>query len=126
MESERHFDRTVTAASVITLLAAAWLFLSPWIYGASMMANAWNSWAIGAVIAILAIFRLANPTGTVWMSWLNCLLAAWTFFSPWIFGFKGEHGRFINSLCVGIIILFMELRSATATPRTGSTSAHGV
>ena len=120
MDHTTNTSRTVKAASTITLLAAIWFFISPWVYAAYRVPSAWNTWIIGFVMALLAVIRIGNPEGTSWMSWLNCLFAAWTFASPWIYRYTTDTGRFVNSLCVGVIIFFVALRSATATPRTGT------
>ena len=109
----------MTAASVIAFLAGIWLFISPWIYGAYGVANAWNSWIIGAAIVILTGFRMGYPMTTQWISWVNVLLGIWTFISPWIYGYTGNLGRFINSLCVGVIVFVVTLRNAMATPHMG-------
>jgi hypothetical protein len=90
-------------ASFITLLGGLWLFVSPWVYGASANASAWNSWIVGALIFLFALIRMNRLTATG-MSWLNSILAIWTFASPWIFGYTGNTGRFINSLCLGFIV----------------------
>jgi hypothetical protein len=49
------------------------------------------------------------------LSWLNALLGIWAFFSPWIYGYTGNAGRFINSLCVGVIVFVLAIVSATFT-----------
>jgi hypothetical protein len=108
----------VRAVSTVTLLAGLWLFVSPWVYKAYMAPNAWNSWIVGAVIAILAISRLYNVSYT-WMSWINCLLGIWTFASPWIYGYTGNEGRFVNSLFVGVIVFLLAVYNATTSHRTG-------
>jgi hypothetical protein len=38
------------------------------------------------------------------VSVINMLLGIWTFASPWIYGYTGYTGRFINSLCVGVVV----------------------
>lgn len=106
----------VKTASGLNLLAGIWLFVSPWVYGAYTTANAWNSWIVGAVIVILAATRLARPTAdTAAASWLNCLLGVWTFISPWVYGYTANHGRFTNSLIVGVIVFLLALWSATSS-----------
>lgn len=104
-------------AGTISLLAGIWLFVSPWVYGAYMMSNAWNSWIVGALIAIFAVSRLGSPAAAK-LSWINVLLGAWAFISPWIFGYTIDHGRFVNSLCVGVIVFFAGVISANAAPHT--------
>ena len=125
MDIKTHTSKTVRAASTITFLAAIWLFISPWVYAAYRLPQAWNSWSIGFVIAVLAAIRIGVPEGTSWISWLNCLFGAWTFASPWIFRYTSDTGRFVNSLCIGAIIFIMAVRSATATPRTGTPQPTG-
>ena len=102
-------------SSVIALLAGIWLFVSPWVYRAYMDENAWNSWIVGAVIVILAAIRLGQPAGTVALSWINCLLGIWAFVSPWAYGYTHDTGRFINSLCVGVIVFLAAIGNAART-----------
>lgn len=119
MDNNSHTTRTVRTASTITLLAGIWLFISPWLYAAYRLHDAWDSWIVGLALVILAATRIGRPLKAAWVSWLNCLLGAWTFASPWIFGYTHDTGWFISSICVGVIVFFMALRSATAPPRTG-------
>ncbi|HVW10733.1 MAG TPA: SPW repeat protein [Bryobacteraceae bacterium] len=110
MTPARSDMRSAKPASVITLLAGVWLFVSPWVYGASTQ-NAWNNWIVGALLFIFALIRL-NSTNSAGMSWINTALGAWVFASPWIYGYTGNTGRFINSLCVGVIVFFASIISA--------------
>jgi hypothetical protein len=107
----------VRTASTITLLAAIWFFISPWVYGAYGNMNAWNSWIVGAVIGILAIIRLSGPGTMPGLSWFNACLGVWAFFSPWIYGYTGNTGRMVNSLCVGVVVFVLAIVSATITNR---------
>ena len=116
---------TTSAANVarltatLNLLLAIWLFISPWVYGSYSQANAWNSWIVGALIAIFAISRLASPAGSMMFIWLNLVLGAWTFASPWVYSFTAERPRFVNSLCVGALVFIfaaVALRSTSHTP----------
>lgn len=108
-------DMGMRAATVISLLAGVWLFLSPWVYQAYTSPDAWNGWIVGAVIAILAGIWLGSSVPMPSLSWINCLLGIWTFISPWVYGYTTDRGRFINSLCVGVIVFVSALRSATTT-----------
>lgn len=89
-----------------------------------MAPDAWNYWIVGAVIAILAAFRLSSPAANTWMSWLNCMLGIWTFASPWIYGYTSNTGQFVNSLCVGVIVFIVAMRSATGTRHQAMVSSH--
>src|SRR5262249_34408839 len=75
------------SASIIALLAGIWFFVSPWVYGAYLLENAWNNWIVGIVVTILAIIRLSSTDLklTQWASWINCFFGIWAFVSPWIF-----------------------------------------
>ena len=121
MEVNTHTSTTVKTASTIALLAGIWLFLSPWVYAAYRLPQAWNSWVVGFVIAVLAAIRIGSPSeDSAWLSWLNCLLGIWTFASPWVYNYTGDNHRFVNSICVGVIVFIVAIRSATASPHTGS------
>lgn len=108
----------IRAASIICLLAGIWLFVSPWVYGAYTNGNAWNSWIVGAAIFLLACVRVARPAYSTAISWVNLVLGIWVFFSPWIYGYAGVNtGRFINSLCVGVIVFVFALTSGVAASK---------
>jgi hypothetical protein len=70
---------------------------------------------VGALIAIFAAIRSSSGSPAGW-SWVNMFLGAWTFFSPWIFGYTASTGRFINSLCVGIAVFVISAFSAAVHP----------
>ncbi len=90
-------------ASSFAALVGVWLFLSPWIYGAAGDASAWNSWIIGALVVIFAAIRRSHPAVTS-LSWINSAFAIWIFASPWVYGYVRGDGRFVNSLCIGVIL----------------------
>jgi SPW repeat-containing protein len=107
----------VRTASTIVLLAGIWLFVSPWVYGAYSHPNAWNSWVVGAIMCILGCIRVGRPVYSTALSWCNTVLGIWAFVSPWIYGYTSDHGRFINSLCVGVIVFVLSIVSATTAAR---------
>ena len=117
MNSSAKFT-AVKAASTIVLLAGIWFFVSPWVYGAYTTGNAWNSWIVGAIMFILGCVRVSRPGRMPGLSWVNALLGIWAFFSPWIFAYTRNTGRFINSLCVGVIVFVLAIVSATFTLKT--------
>jgi site-specific recombinase len=109
--------RSVKAASGLALLAGAWLFVSPWVYGAYTNPTAWNSWIVGALIFLFGIVRVSRPAVSLF-SWFNMILGIWTFCSPWIFGYSDHTGRFINSLCVGFVVFVLSIASARFSSST--------
>lgn len=106
---------TAKTASAIVLIAGIWYFFSPWIYGANTHPNAWNGWIVGALLFIFGSIRVSRPTTTHPLGWLNALLGIWVFFSPWIFAFTANTGRFVNSLCVGVIVFVLAIISTRAS-----------
>ena len=100
-------------ASLVALLAGLWLFVSPWVYGAYGNSSAWNSWIVGGAIFLSAAIRINRPAA-IGLSWLNSALGIWTFVSPWIYGYAGNTGRLINSLCVGFIVFCVGIIGANS------------
>lgn len=111
------------AASVICLLAGIWFFVSPWVYGAT--ANAWNNWIVGAIIFIVGCARVSRPAYSTSLSWANAVLGIWVFCSPWIYSYTGNSGRFINSLCVGVIVFVLSVIAARVTVGAAGPMHHG-
>jgi hypothetical protein len=102
--------QSVTALKLTTslnILLGAWLFWSPWEFGVDSSPNAWNSWIVGATIAALAVVRLIHPLGSRYLSLFNLILAVWIIASPWIYSYTSETSRFVNSVCVGMLILIL-------------------
>lgn len=108
------------AASVVVLLAGIWFFVSPWVYGAYTHPNAWNSWIVGALLFIFGCVRIGRPAYGTALSWWNMVLGIWAFFSPWIYGYTGNEGRFINSLCVGVVVFVLSILSARLASHANS------
>ncbi len=123
--NETHHSSTdvIKPTAGLSLLIALWFFVSPWVYGAYHMANAWNSWIVGAVLAIVAVICLnSERRSAANLSWLNVVLSVWVFFSPWIFGYTAETDRFINSLCVGVVMFVLSLMASMMSSRSASTT----
>jgi hypothetical protein len=121
MTNEGRDIQTAKGASVIVFLAGFGFFISPWVYGAMRAGSAWNSWMVGAAMIILAAVRINNPLTTVGASWVNCILGIWAFISPWIYRYTLNHGRFVNSLAVGVIVFIASIVSANMMHRHPTT-----
>ena len=107
---ERPKLQSLTALKLTTslnILLGAWLFWSPWEFGVASSLNAWNSWIVGASITALAIIRWIHPLGSRRLSLFNLALAVWIIASPWIYSYTSETSRFVNSVCVGVLILIL-------------------
>jgi SPW repeat-containing protein len=115
----------VKTTSTLNLLAGLWLFVSPWVYVVYMAPNAWNNWIVGALIVIFGAIRFSNPMTARGASIVNLILGAWTFASPWIYGYTTYQGRLINSLCVGFIVFVLGVYgSSHGVSHTTTTPAH--
>jgi SPW repeat len=106
------------AASTICLLAGIWFFISPWVYRAYADLSSWNSWIVGGLMIVFSIVRLARPAYSTLFGWFNMVLGIWTFFSPWIYSYTTHTGRFINSLCVGVIVFAFSIASVLMSRKT--------
>lgn len=123
--NETHHDSTngISLAAGLSVLVGLWFFVSPWVYGSYHNPNSWNSWIVGAVMAIVGLVSMSNRSAAN-ISWVNVVLAVWAFFSPWIYGYTANTGRFINSLCVGIVMFVLSIAIATmASHRLSATHA---
>lgn len=112
--------RQLMAASWLSIGLGLWLFAAPWVFGVYSGASALNSWVVGGAIIIFAGAQFSNPRGLGVWSVLNLMLGAWTFASPWIFGYTTDTARFVNSLCVGTVVFFVSAYRAWGMGRMTS------
>ena len=119
---ETGYPNASKSGSSLVLVAGLWFFASPWVYGSYLLRESWNNWIVGAVITILAIVRLSTVDlkRTQWITLVNCLLAIWIFVSPWIYQYRDNEDRLINSVCVGVILFAVALFSAVTASRANS------
>lgn len=122
---ETNTPRVSAGAAGLTLILGLWYIASPWIYGYANgnTASVWNSVIVGILIALFAATRLSNRGAMPAARWLDLLLGIWAFFSPWIFGYVRAEPRFINSLCVGVLVFVLSLWG-TGTTRPGVVRMH--
>jgi CDP-diglyceride synthetase len=98
--------------SLVVFLAAACFFGTPILYyGVSHEASSANCWCVGGLLLLSSMLRLWFPLSTVGLSWFNLVCGLWIFISPWVFNYTSETGRFVNTLCVAVIIIGMSLAS---------------
>lgn len=113
----------IRTASVICLLAGIWLFVSPWVYGAYDHGSAFNAWFVGAAIFLIGCLRTSRPAYSTGWSWVNAVLGVWIICSPWVYGYVATNtDRFINSLCVGVVVLACALLSGITATRLTATA----
>lgn len=105
-------NRMVTA-DVIVILAAIWLFISPWVLNYGDAAG-WNSTICAVVVAILALIRIGGGERAAAISqidWLNALIGIWLIISPWFLTGYVDNGDKWSTVIMGAIILVFSAAS---------------
>jgi ABC-type branched-subunit amino acid transport system permease subunit len=96
--------RSESVLDLYTILIAAVLFASPWLFKLSNRMARMDFWITSAAIAVIslaAIFTYAN-----WEEWANFLFGLWLIASPWILGFS--HVRAMHfAIGIGVVVAFM-------------------
>lgn len=101
MLNERKPDDKVV--DVVSLVAGAFLFLSPWLFDLAAETGAsWNAWIAGLAIAIVGIWALTSFNA--WEGWMNLALGVWTLTSPWLLGFAAIGSAMALHVVVGGLV----------------------
>ncbi|MDA8219362.1 MAG: SPW repeat protein [Dehalococcoidales bacterium] len=91
----------------VNVLAGAWLFISPWVFGIVAASVAWNFWVVGAVIFFITLWALYSPALVI-SEWFNAAIAVWLFVSPWVLGFAaGTPAIAWNAWAVAVVVFVM-------------------
>lgn len=99
-------DRSNNWQDWVNLVLAIWLFISPWVLRfADQQQPSWDAWVVGVIVAVLSIAALTQMQ--LWEEWINLLLGAWLFISPWIMGFSANHTISWNAWVVGGLIFLI-------------------
>jgi hypothetical protein len=97
----------------VNLVLAVWLFVSPWVLGFAGQRPGWDAWIVGAIVAIFSIAALTEVQ--IWEEWVNLLLGAWLFISPWVLGFSGDTTMSRNAWIVGVLIFLVAASEISGT-----------
>jgi len=117
-ESSLRFSKTT---STLNLILGLWFFLCPWVFGFSRHPNnPWSYWLTGAGIVIVALIQLSDIAVFRFLGFLEAMIGVLVFVSPWVFGYAGIADRFVNSLCVGAVVLVLGLSSAHGVGHPGA------
>ena len=96
----------LTAINIVNAVAAAFLFVSPWLFGISgEPAASWNAWISGLVIAVLALAAVVALQE--WEEWINLLLGLWVAVAPWLVGFAGVASAMWTHAGVGVVVAIL-------------------
>lgn len=96
--------RRESAIDVYSLVLAAILLASPWLFTLTNTTARIDLWA--SSLAVILISMAAIAAFAKWEEWANLLLGIWLIASPWILGFA--HTRAMHfSIGIGVLIAFL-------------------
>lgn len=96
----------------VSLVAGAWLFVSPWILGyAGVAAAAWSAYILGAAVVLTALGALAARQARN-LEVVGALLGALVFIAPWVLGYLSEPVARLDAWIVGAVIVVASLWAA--------------
>jgi|SRR5688572_21226392 uncharacterized membrane protein (DUF441 family) len=105
MNALKHHSE-LTAINIVNAIAAAFLFISPWLFGfAGEPAASWNAWISGLLIAGLALAAVVELRE--WEEWINLLLGLWVAVAPWLVGFAGVASAMWTHVGVGVVVAIL-------------------
>jgi hypothetical protein len=90
----------------IIVLAAIWLFTSPWVLNYGHNAG-WNSTICAVVIAVLALARVVAANSVPLLAradWIAALIGMWLIAAPFIIGSYGDTADKWGTVAVGAVI----------------------
>ena len=107
----RMYTNALMASAGFDALAAAWLFLSGFVFHHGNGYLFANNVTCGALAAILAFGAFAH----VWFAWLPAAIGMWVMISPFVLGFANNTAAMTNNFVTGLVILVLALRSWSVT-----------
>jgi len=97
----------------VSLIAGAWLFVSPWVLGyTAATAGMWSAYILGAVAVLLALWTLTAPDARIGAAGL-AVIGALAFVTPWVIGFGGYAAARVDAWIVGAVIAVVSLWALT-------------
>lgn len=106
------------------LVAAAWLYVSPFVFGIASLTHPATmlAWGCAVVLMVSASEALVVPDPVE--EWVDVVAALALMAGPWVFGFSTQAGPAINSFVVGLAVLGLAV-SALIRERNSSAAAKG-
>lgn len=96
----------------VSLVAGAWLFVSPWVLGyAGVAAAAWSAYILGAAVVLTALGALAARQARN-LEVVGAFLGALVFIAPWVLGYLSEPVARLDAWIVGAVIVVASLWAA--------------
>jgi hypothetical protein len=106
----------------LLVIAAIWLFVSPWVLGFSGAVSgdaanapvidasraAWNAWILGAVVFLVAAGQATSFSPPRFQDrWVNLVLGIWIFVAPWALGFTSLPSASWDHWVIGAVIFIL-------------------
>ena len=91
-------------------IAAAWLFLSAFVFQDGSHSLFVNNLTCGAIASILAFGAFAH----VWLAWLPAAIGAWVIVSPFVLRIS-DNAAMANNILTGAVIVIVAIQSWTVT-----------
>ncbi len=97
-------ETQVKTASMLSVLFAIWLFVSPYVMGFAAMdtVRMWTADIAAIVVFALSLIRFFDPHGTEAMSWINVVVGLALIASPFVWNLVGTPAILWDFLIVGI------------------------
>ena len=93
-----------------------WLLLAPFVLMYGVSAATWNDIVLGVLIATLGAVRAFGAYRASSLSWTNGVLGAWLIAAPFVLGYAANAAALWNDVIVGLVVMVLAWRSATANP----------
>ncbi len=94
---------------VVSLVAGAWLFFSPWLLGYTEVAVAsWMSYVLGAAIVAAALWTMMAKAARA-AELILAMVGVLTFASPWLLGLMAEPAARMVAWFAGAVVALAAL-----------------
>lgn len=93
----------------VNLILGIWTLISPWALGfhATSGRATDNAVLLGILIGLAAIAAMVHVRA--WKEWINVILGAWLFISPWALGFSGMAAAAWSAWIIGAVVFILAL-----------------
>lgn len=108
----------------VILVAAAWLFVSPFVLDYAVLADpaSWVAWACSVVLFVSASEALVIPDAIE--EWVDGLAGLLLVVSPWVFGFAREMVPAVNAVVTGTVVVFCAMSALIRDRKMGAPGHH--
>jgi heme/copper-type cytochrome/quinol oxidase subunit 3 len=101
----------------VNLVLAIALVISPWVLAFSTGLATYNAVIAGLIIGLVAIGAIV--AFAQWEEWVNLIVGAWVFISPFVLGFADSTAAMWTHVVIGLVVAVLaavELWTVTHQP----------